>query len=687
MRARALIGRPNRLLRQLKNPTGAAALVQPAPLALFSATSTVSTATPASPSPLAAALALLLVTCAAQTATCEKSTTTSIIDEGESDEDAAPEAVTNWSNTHICYPSKIYEPTSLREVQEILWLHHLRRQPVRVRGGALSPNGIGLCDDGTAMINLVDFDKVLSVDHERRTVTVQPGIKVGDLCEYLISEHGLTLENLASIAEQQVGGFVSVGAHGTGARLPSVDMQVESMKLATPALGTLTLSREEHPHLFDLARVSLGALGVVVEVTLRCVPAHDLLEHTYAVTRDFIRANHERLLREHRHIRFMWVPYTDTVVVVTNDPVPPELIRDPNRTLGGSLSAQRERLHSNHDMTKLPSVPLVNGATARKVTNLEATEPMRALLAATVPPTEGEGFGDDPSSSSSSSAPSAAGADAYRDMGFAELRDKLLAVAPLDVDWIKKVNAAEAEFWIRSESFRISRNVDLLQFDCGGEQWVSEVVFPAGSLERPTGSDLLFMEEVLGLIEAENIPAPAPIEQRWSSDSASLMSPSHATPAQQARMLAPATLSDTFHSWVGIIMYLPSEDPNVRRAITENFLAYKKLCAEKIWGKYDAQEHWAKIEIPGKEIRKYEGDNGKGDVDTEGMKVVEQVTNKNEGPTSHDIEARHRKDLRALQSRLRARFPLDAFSEARRLLDPHQVLANTHLKELMPLEK
>ena len=45
--------------------------------------------------------------------------------------------------------------------------------------------------------------QVLKVDEEARTVTVQPGVKVGDLCEYLIANHGLTLENLASIAEQK----------------------------------------------------------------------------------------------------------------------------------------------------------------------------------------------------------------------------------------------------------------------------------------------------------------------------------------------------------------------------------------------------------------------------------------------------------------------------------------------------
>lgn len=54
--------------------------------------------------------------------------------------------------------------------------------------------------------------------------------------------HGLTLQNFASIREQAVGGFIQVGAHGTGATIPPVDEQVVSMKLVTPARGTIELS-------------------------------------------------------------------------------------------------------------------------------------------------------------------------------------------------------------------------------------------------------------------------------------------------------------------------------------------------------------------------------------------------------------------------------------------------------------
>ena len=51
------------------------------------------------------------------------------------------------------------------------------------------------------------------------------------------------------------------------------------------------------------------------------------------------------------------------------------------------------------------------------------------------------------------------------------------------------------------------------------------------------------------------------------------------------------------HSWVGIIMYLPTDDATQRTDITEAFFNYKKECAGSLWGRYGAQEHWAKIEV------------------------------------------------------------------------------------------
>ena len=63
-----------------------------------------------------------------------------------------------------------------------------------------------------------------------------------------------------------------------------MDEQVVGMRLVTPARGTLELSEASDPELFRLARVGLGLLGVVSQVTLQCCPAHTLLEHTFVAS-------------------------------------------------------------------------------------------------------------------------------------------------------------------------------------------------------------------------------------------------------------------------------------------------------------------------------------------------------------------------------------------------------------------
>ena len=111
---------------------------------------------------------------------------------------------------------------------------------------------------------------------------------------------------------------------------------------------------------------------------------------------------------------------------------------------------------------------------------------------------------------------------------------------------------------------------EILGFDCGGQQWVLETAFPTGSLDKPSGADLGYMSDLLAMIEARNIPAPAPIEQRWTASSASPMSPAYSREA------------DTIHSWVGIIMYLPTEDAAQRAAISKRCVCLGDLPIHRI---------------------------------------------------------------------------------------------------------
>ncbi|GLT95859.1 hypothetical protein SLE2022_135180 [Rubroshorea leprosula] len=412
---------------------------------------------------------------------------------------------------------------------------------IRPVGSGLFPNGIGPARGG--MVNLALMDKVLEVDKERKQVRVQAGIRVQALVE-AIKEHGLSMQNFASIREQQIGGIVQVGAHGTGARLPPIDEQIVSMKLVTPAKGTIEISKEKDPELFYLAHCGLGGLGVVAEVTIQCVERQELVEHTTISNLKELKKNHKKMLSENKHVKYLYIPYTDTVVVVTCNPVskwrgPPKF--KPKYSEDEALQHVRELYR-------------------------ESLKKYRAK--------------DITAKSSDSEEPE------INELSFTELRDKLLALDPLNKDHVIKVNQAEAEFWKKSEGYRVGWSDEILGFDCGGQQWVSETCFPAETLSKPSIKDFEYIEELKKLIEKEDIPAPAPIEQRWTARSQSLMSPA-SSPAE-----------DDIFSWVVIIMYLPAMDAHQRKEITEEFFHYRHLTQSQLWDKYFAYEHWAKIEVP-----------------------------------------------------------------------------------------
>ncbi|KAG5555826.1 hypothetical protein RHGRI_006466 [Rhododendron griersonianum] len=388
--------------------------------------------------------------------------------------------VSNWSGTHEVQTRVFLQPESLPELEAIVRDANQKKQKIRPVGSGLSPNGIGLTRLG--MVNLALMDKVLEVDEERKRVRVQAGIRVQQLVDG-IKDYGLTLQNFASIREQQIGGIVQVGAHGTGARLPPIDEQVISMKLVTPAKGTIELSKEKDPELFYLARCGLGGLGVVAEVTLQCVDRQELLEHTFVSNMKEIKKNHKKLLSENKHVKYLYIPYTDTVVVVTCNP-----------------------------FSKWKGPPKFKP----KYSQDEAIQPLRDYYQESLKKYRGEG--------NVSKSPDKGEAD-ISELSFTELRDKLLALDPLNKDLVVKVNQAEAEFWRKSEGYRVGWSDEILGFDCGGQQWVSETCFPAGTLSKPSMKDLEYIEELMQLINKELIPAPAPIEQRWTARSKSPMSP------------------------------------------------------------------------------------------------------------------------------------------------------------------
>lgn len=65
------------------------------------------------------------------------------------------------------------------------------------------------------MVSMDKLNRILAVDLEAKTVTVEAGIKMHQLNEEL-NKYGLALSNLGSISDQTISGAISTATHGTG---------------------------------------------------------------------------------------------------------------------------------------------------------------------------------------------------------------------------------------------------------------------------------------------------------------------------------------------------------------------------------------------------------------------------------------------------------------------------------------
>ncbi|HUN79043.1 MAG TPA: D-arabinono-1,4-lactone oxidase, partial [Solirubrobacteraceae bacterium] len=134
-----------------------------------------------------------------------------------------------------------------------------------------------------------------------------------------LAEHGLAMENLGDIDAQSVAGAISTSTHGTGARLPNISAQVAALTLVLADGRVLECSAEADPEVFRAARVGLGALGVVADVTLRCVPAFRLqgVDGTAPLAQTLERF--EQLAADNDHFELYAFPHADTALTRTNN--------------------------------------------------------------------------------------------------------------------------------------------------------------------------------------------------------------------------------------------------------------------------------------------------------------------------------------------------------------------------------
>lgn len=180
--------------------------------------------------------------------------------------------LTTWAGNLTYAAARVHEPRTVEQVQEVV----AGARRVRALGTRHCFNTVA--DTTDDLVRLDGLDPAVEVDAAARTVTVAAGTRYGALAREL-HPRGWALHNLASLPHISVAGAVATATHGSGDRSRNLAAAVAGLDLVAADGSLRHLARGDAD--FPGAVVALGALGVVVRVTLDVEPAYDVAQEVH----------------------------------------------------------------------------------------------------------------------------------------------------------------------------------------------------------------------------------------------------------------------------------------------------------------------------------------------------------------------------------------------------------------------
>lgn len=184
------------------------------------------------------------------------------------------EKLGNWAGNFDYGAARIHRPASVEQVQSIV----ASSAKVRVIGSRHSFNQIA--DTDADLISLEALAPLMRIDPASSTVKVSAGLKYGQLGQFL-HRAGYALHNMASLPHISVAGACATATHGSGDGNGNLATAVVGLELVDATGEIKSITREAEGDALDGAAVSLGAFGVITELTLKIEPSYDVQQDVY----------------------------------------------------------------------------------------------------------------------------------------------------------------------------------------------------------------------------------------------------------------------------------------------------------------------------------------------------------------------------------------------------------------------
>ena len=221
----------------------------------------------------------------------------------------------NWSGLEEAVPRHVETPTTVDAVVDVVRRTRDAGASVKMTGTGHSFTAIAAPEH--TLLRPEALSGILAVDRGSMTVTARAGTPLKEL-NLALERLGLSLHNMGDIAEQTLAGATSTGTHGTGGTAAGLAAQLAGLEMVTGTGEVLRASATENPDVFDVARIGLGALGILTSLTFHVEPLFVVEAHEQPMSWSRALGSYDEMVAGTHHVDMYWFPHTDRMLVKQN---------------------------------------------------------------------------------------------------------------------------------------------------------------------------------------------------------------------------------------------------------------------------------------------------------------------------------------------------------------------------------
>ncbi len=242
-----------------------------------------------------------------------------------------PRKVQNWKRSITYHPHSVETVASAADIQAIVRDRERYPSPVRVKGSHHSTTRCVVADGGT-VVDVTGMNRIVAIDREARTITMEAGVL------HIDAAKALEAEGLQFYVNVEIGNLtVGSGACGGTKDASYYDAdeggwefgQVAAYCIGMKAVGAdgeiFEVTEAGDPELMEVMRSSYGMLGVIFEVTFRVKPISAMsVRHASYHVREFADELDELIAMNQSMMLYLF-PFLDRVVVEYRADAPGEV--------------------------------------------------------------------------------------------------------------------------------------------------------------------------------------------------------------------------------------------------------------------------------------------------------------------------------------------------------------------------